>query len=84
MNTLSAILSRRTIRNFNGKDIDEGELRAILGAAYASPVGRKRYDTLTLTVVKNKDFLTRCTMYVRLVILLHTVVSQHLPRPLKY
>lgn len=57
MNTLSAILSRRTIRNFNGKDIDEGELRAILGAAYASPIGRARYDTLSLTVVKNKDFL---------------------------
>ncbi len=57
MNTLSAILSRRTIRNFNGKDIDENELNAILGAAYASPIGRRRYDTLTLSVVKNKEFL---------------------------
>ena len=57
MNTLSAILSRRTIRNFNGIDIDEGELNAILGSAYAAPIGRARYDTLALTVVKNKEFL---------------------------
>lgn len=57
MNTLSAILSRKSIRKFNGKDIDESELNAILGAAYASPVGRARYDTLALTVVKNKEFL---------------------------
>ena len=58
MNTFAAILSRRTIRNFNGKDIDESELNAILSAAYAAPIGRKRYDTLALTVVKNKEFLS--------------------------
>ena len=62
MNTLSAILSRRTIRNFNGKDIDESELNAILGAAYSAPVGRKRYDSLAITVVKNKDFLAKLDM----------------------
>ena len=48
------------------------------------PVFEMINEQTFIDCIKNKDFLTRCTMYVRLVILLHTVVSQHLPRPLKY
>lgn len=59
MNTLEAIYSRRSIRNFNGKAITENELAEILKAAYAAPVGRAMYDTLSLTVVSNKDLLDR-------------------------
>lgn len=57
MNTLEAIYSRRTIRNFNGEDLSENELNEILKAAYAAPVGRARYDTLSLIVIQNKELL---------------------------
>lgn len=59
MNTLEAIYSRRSIRNFNGESITENELNEILKAAYAAPIGRAMYDTLHLTVVSNQDFLNR-------------------------
>lgn len=59
MNTLEAIHSRRSIRNFNGDKITERELVEILGAAYASPVGRAMYDTLSLTVIENGEFLAK-------------------------
>jgi len=59
MNTLEAIYSRRSIRNFNGEAITKNELNEILKAAYAAPVGRAMYDTLSLTVVSNKDLLDR-------------------------
>lgn len=57
MNTLEAIYSRRSIREFNGERITEKELAEILKAAYAAPVGRAMYDSLNLTVIKNKEFL---------------------------
>ncbi len=57
MNTFDALFSRRTIRNYTGEDISESELEMILKAAYAAPIGRARYDTLCITVVKNKDYL---------------------------
>ncbi len=57
MNTLEAIYSRKSIRNFNGEKITEEELNEILKAAYAAPVGRAMYDTLSLTVIENKESL---------------------------
>ena len=57
MNTLEAIYSRRTIRDFNGESISETQLKEILKAAYASPVGRAMYDTLSLSVITNKELL---------------------------
>lgn len=59
MNTLEAIYSRRSIRNFNGEAITENELAEILKAAYAAPVGRAMYDTLSLTVISNKEVLSK-------------------------
>lgn len=57
MNTLETLYSRKSIRNFNGENITEEELKEILKAAYASPVGRAKYDTLNLTVITNEDIL---------------------------
>ena len=57
MNTLKAIYSRRSIRKFNGEDITKKELNEILKSAYASPIGRARFDTLSLTVISNKEIL---------------------------
>lgn len=59
MNTLEAIYSRKSIRNFNGESITEAELKEILKAAYASPVGRAMYDTLSMTVISNKELIEK-------------------------
>lgn len=59
MNTLEAIYSRKSIRNFNGESVTEAELNGILKAAYASPVGMAKYELLNLTVISNKDLLNK-------------------------
>lgn len=59
MNTLETIYSRKSIRSFNGESIAEAELNEILKTAYAAPVGRAMYDTLSLTVVTNKELLSK-------------------------
>lgn len=59
MNTLEAIYSRKSIRNFSGASLTEDELNEILKAAYAAPVGRAMYDTLSMTVVSNKELLAK-------------------------
>lgn len=58
MNTLDALYSRKSIRSFNGEPATQDELNEILKSAYASPVGRAKYETLHITVISNKDFLT--------------------------
>lgn len=59
MNTLETLYSRKSIRNFNGESITETELKEILKAAYAAPVGRAMYDTLSLTVISNRELLQK-------------------------
>ena len=59
MNTMEAICSRKSIRSYNGKNISEAELKQLLKAAYAAPVGMKAYDTLILTVVTNQAFMDK-------------------------
>lgn len=63
MNTLETIYSRKSVRNFNGKSISELELQEILKSAYAAPVGRAMYDTLSVTVVTNKALLQKWEQY---------------------
>lgn len=59
MNLPEAIYSRKSIRSYTGEAISEAELKEILKAAYAAPVGRAQYDTLTLTVITNKELLSK-------------------------
>lgn len=59
MNALENLYSRRSIRSFTGEAVTEAELREILKAAYAAPVGRAQYGTLQLTVISNKDYLAK-------------------------
>ena len=59
MNTMDAISSRKSVRSYNGKNITEAELKQILKAAYAAPVGMKAYDTLIMTVVTNQAFMDK-------------------------
>ncbi len=59
MKTFDALYSRRSVRSYTGESVTDAELREILKSAYAAPVGRARYDTLHLTVITDKDFITR-------------------------
>lgn len=58
MNTLEAIYSRKSVRSFNGA-VSEQELNTILKAANASPIGRALYETVHLTVITNKELLSK-------------------------
>lgn len=57
MNALENLYSRRSIRSYTGEPVTQTELREILKAAYAAPVGRAMYDSLTITVISNKEYL---------------------------
>lgn len=59
MNTFDNLFSRKSVRSFTGESITEAELAQILKAAYASPVGRAMYDSLTMTVITNKEYLSK-------------------------
>lgn len=56
---MHTIFCRRSIRSYTGEMPSEEELRQILKAVYAAPVGMGRYDSLHVTVVKNRDYLDR-------------------------
>ena len=56
---MESIFSRKSIRSYTGEMPTEEELNLILKAVYAAPVGMGRYDSLHVTVVKNRDYLSR-------------------------
>lgn len=57
MDTMQAIKSRKSVRTFNGKLPTESQMRQIIEAANASPVGLGRYGDMHLTVVTDKAAL---------------------------
>lgn len=57
MDTLNALFSRRSIRSYTGQPVSENDLRTVVKAAWASPVGMGRFDSLHLTVITNPDLL---------------------------
>lgn len=59
MNTFDHLYRRRSIRSYTGEGLSRAELSQILKAACAAPVGRARYDSLQLTVIENRDYLSR-------------------------
>lgn len=59
MDTMKAICSRKSVRSYNGKQVTDDELRQLLRAAQAAPVGMGAYDSVMLTVVTNRAFLER-------------------------
>jgi len=58
VNTLETILSRKSVRAFTGM-ITEDELKIILKAAYASPIGRAMYENVHMTVITNQQLLDK-------------------------
>ena len=59
MNALENLYSRKSVRSFTGEGLSPEELRELLKAAYAAPVGRAQYGTLHLTVIRNPEFLSK-------------------------
>ncbi|MGN0711766.1 MAG: nitroreductase family protein [Anaerovoracaceae bacterium] len=57
MNTFENICSRKSVRSYTGEKPAPEELKKILIAANASPVGMKAYDSLMLSVITNKELL---------------------------
>lgn len=59
MNTMQAIKSRKSVRQFNGKLPTESQQRQIIEAANAAPVGLGRYGDMHLTLVTSHKLLER-------------------------
>ena len=59
MEQLNPVFMRKSVRSYTGEAPTEDELAFILKAAYAAPVGMGRYDSLHITVVRNKGYLSR-------------------------
>lgn len=58
MDTLNTIFSRKPIRNYTGEAVSPEQEALILKAANAAPVGMGQYDTVHLTIIKNKELLS--------------------------
>ena len=58
MDTIQAILSRKSTRSYQDTPISEKALNAILEAGMSAPVGSGDYDSLHLTIVQNQKLFT--------------------------
>lgn len=59
MEFMKAIASRQSCRAFSGEQITDSELEMILQAANAAPVGYGIYGDVQLTVIQNRELLTK-------------------------
>ena len=57
MNTFDAIYSRKSVRSYTGEKVTDEEIKELVKAAYASPVGMGRFENVMLTVITNEEFL---------------------------
>lgn len=59
MEFIDVITNRHSCRAFTGEKISETELKTILQAANAAPVGMGNYADVKLTVIENKELLEK-------------------------
>ena len=59
MTMMETICSRKSVRSYTGENITTEELEVILKATNASPVGMGQFDSMHLTVITNKELLTK-------------------------
>lgn len=57
MNTIEAIMKRKSTRSYKPEQISEEVLAAILKAGMAAPVALAAYDSLHITVVQNRQLI---------------------------
>lgn len=58
METFDTLYSRKSVRSYTGEPVSDEELKAILKAAEAAPVGMGQYDDMHLTLIKNPEILS--------------------------
>ncbi len=56
---METLLKRKSIRSYTGENITDEELNIILKACDAAPVGMKKYESLHLTIIQNKELLRK-------------------------
>lgn len=59
METLKALMTRKSERDFSSKQLTEEQLATILKAAYTAPVGFGEVENVHLTVVQDPEILER-------------------------
>ncbi|SHH45047.1 Nitroreductase [Anaerosphaera aminiphila DSM 21120] len=59
METMKAIATRKSVRKYKPEQISESDLNRILLAGCAAPVGRGNYPGLHITVIQNKDIISK-------------------------
>ena len=59
MDTLEAILKRKSTRSYTDEMISEEILQKILKAGMASPIGMGKYNSIHITVVQNNELINR-------------------------
>ena len=57
MNTLDAILSRKSTRAYTEQRISKDALENILKAAFASPIAMAQYESLHITVIESEQII---------------------------
>ena len=59
MELLKAIATRKAVRAFQARQIDDGDLNTILAAGCAAPVGMNAYDNMHFTVIQQSELLEK-------------------------
>lgn len=59
MNTMKALLRRKSVRTYTGEPVTAEQRDQLLKAAYASPVAMGKYETLAVTVVQAPKLLAQ-------------------------
>lgn len=57
MELTTVLDTRKSVRSYTGEAVSEQTLKKILHAANVAPVGRAKYETVHLTVVKSREVL---------------------------
>lgn len=65
MEAMEAIAKRRSVRSYQADRIPEEDLKAILLAGCAAPVGMRKYDTLHITVIQDQQILKRMSEMIK-------------------
>ena len=57
MNTIDAILKRKSTRSYKQEQIPEEALNTIIEAGFSAPVSSGLYDSLHITIIQDKEIL---------------------------
>ena len=59
MNTMEAIISRKSVRSYTGEQVSAEDLQAVLTAANAAPIAMGRYSDVHLTVIQDQALMAK-------------------------